>query len=297
LATTTTTTTTTTTMGGGGGVILTITTFWDFVIPVPGRPSKWEEFECAIRSLLHHHPDLIPTIVDRILVVNEWAPGAAAAEVDRRAAAAALCPGLEVYQKTEAERGQPRSLNIIREAVAPYDLWVHWEESWELRAPALGAALAAMRRLPNLHQLQLSDGFKESVLFAPTARVPLDDDATNTIVYLPPPPFWEQSVSMLLDGTWQERRERRERHGHGVRFWCWPLFSLHPAINRVSFFRCLPPFCETAGRPAPRFECMYGVEFLRHGGTKAVLEHAVAGYQASRTSTWYRRQWRAEQAS
>ena len=253
-------------MGSGGAVIFTCSTFLS-------KPNKLAQLQRALDSILAQHGPDERGLVRKVLVINEYGPGAF---TDRVGAMLAKLPAAELIQKDEAARGQARTLNMILERLAGYEYWIHWEESWECTRPFLAEAIDAMAST-DLTQLQLTpdwlDVGDERVVHAATPA------GTRYARILPHP----RTSELLRGATIGDYDRLVASAGMGV---AWPLFSLRPGVNRAAFCRDLPRFSEVPAHWPVRFEWEYARRWFERGATKAVLTPFAAQRQPNHVSTY-----------
>lgn len=197
-----------------------------------------------------------------VIVINEWSPDADT----HRAFMRQHYPTVRFLQKGVEDAGQARSLNIlVRDHLlhSPKKFWVHWEDSWVCTRPFFPDAVRLMNRHPHVCQLQLTGDWHDGN----------NKDDGLTILRPPPRHEWDKDAY---------RHEPLDLAG-------WPLFSLRPSINRLSFFQRHATdfyFLEHPHLWPLRFEWEFGRLFLRNGGVKAVANRAYATRVRGHKSTY-----------
>lgn len=197
-----------------------------------------------------------------LIVINEWSHDAD----QHRAFMRRNYPTIRFIQKGVEDAGQARSLNIlVRDHLlhSRKKYWVHWEDSWVCTRPFFPSAVRLMDRHPRVCQLQLTGDWKDDSS---------DDDGLQV---LRPPPR----------DQWDKDAYRQE----SLDLAAWPLFSLRPSINRLSFFQRHAAdfyFLEHPYLWPLRFEWEFGRLFLRNGGVKAVSNRAYATRVRGHKSTY-----------
>lgn len=197
-----------------------------------------------------------------IVVVNEWDENC-----DRHVDfMRANYPSIKFIQKTRQDKGQARSLNLlIRDYLLHSDkkYWVHWEDTWTCTRPLFPEVVRLMDANPHVSQLQLTNDWK---------KMPYQT-RTKDITILKPLHYHEKTiyeVEQIEVGTW-------------------PLFSLRPSINRLSFFQRHGRdfyFLEDPNLWPLRFEWEFGRIFLRNKGVKAVANKPFAQRIDNHKSTY-----------
>ncbi|MEV6427699.1 hypothetical protein [Nocardia sp. NPDC051463] len=237
------------------------------------KQGKLSQLCIALWSILAQHcPDDLRNVTE-ILVINEFGPGD---PCDYRQTIEAIHPSIEFIQKGPDAAGQARTLNMILGRINSHDYWMHWEESWQCTRPFIAEAIDVMRST-NLTQVQVTPDWLDIGL----DRIVHSETATGTryAQILPHP-----RTAALVRGASTEDFDRLVGEaGMGA---VWPLFSLRPGINRVAFYRELPPFDEDPRYWPVRFEWKYGVHWLERGATKAVLVPYAAQRQPHHVSTY-----------
>lgn len=175
-------------------------------------------------------------------------------------------PSVKFIQKTLQDKGQARSLNLlIRDHLLHSDkkYWVHWEDTWVCTRSLFPEVIRIMDANPNVSQLQLTNDWN---------KMP-HQTHTKDITILKPLVHHEKSiyeVEQIEVGTW-------------------PLFSLRPSINRLSFFQRHGRdfyFLEDPNLWPLRFEWEFGRIFLRNKGIKAVANKPFAKRVENHKSTY-----------
>jgi len=251
-------------MKNNGKIVFTCTTWFD--APSGG---KWNSFCAGMRSLLKHHgKDSASTKevpVHMWLVINE--PKQSPASPDWEALMAKKFPWVTFVQKKRGQSGQARSLNLILQAITPFQYWLQWEEAWFCTRPFLHDALAVMQANASITQLQLT-------------RTPPHTDAD----------WYHQRQKGQDDLGWAFIPSTPDTFRNltlaNTDLKVWPAYSLRPSLNVVSFFSALPRFSESASMWPLKFEWDFGRNWVLAGGTKAIFLDAPVTRSAKHVSTY-----------
>lgn len=196
-----------------------------------------------------------------IIVINEWDEDSMFYQEFMRI----HYPTVHFIQKTQDEWGQARSLNIlIRDHLlhSKQKYWIHWEDTWVCSRPLLPDLVSLMDQHRHVSQLQITGDWQN-----------VDNKLNLGEISLLKPPvsfYDENQVYGELDAT------------------TWPLFSLRPSINRLSFFQRHGKdfyFLEDPHLWPLRFEWEFGRIFLRNKGVKAITNqpyaHRLKGHEST----------------
>ena len=226
--------------------IFTCTTFFDYE-----KEDKWAAFTKGINSLLDLHGKETLDRIGTWLVINEWSEKHS---TDWAKKVKATYPFMTFVQKTEGQKGQVASLNLILEEVRPYTYWIQWEEAWYTRAACLDRAFRIMDTT-DITQLQMT-----SAGDTPDGIDSRSDCSHEGYCIVPPPDNMDEVAS------WSAYTLYEQPNWLGS----WPCYSLRPSINRVSFYDF--GYFDTDPLLWPvKFEWEYGVRWVEHGGIKAAL--------------------------
>lgn len=212
----------------------------------------------------HIHKVLTPLIQtgQEVVVINEWDKDYLSYHDFMKK----HYPQVKFIQKSEKDQGQARSLNIlIRDHLlhCPHKYWIHWEDTWTCSNPLLPDIINMMEKHPQVVQLQLTDDWK---------KIP-HSISLQDITILPPPPKDDKTI--------YDRNQ--------LEIGMWPLFSLRPSINRLSFFQRHAKdfyFLENPHLWPLRFEWEFGRIFLKNKGVKAVTNKPYAKRIKGHKSTY-----------
>jgi len=211
-------------------VIFTCTTFFDFK-----KMDRWASFQRAVNAI---QADYQP---DKWFIVNEYSESPRADWAKRMAE---NYPQMTFIQKTREQKGQAKSLNLILDAVNPYDYWIQWEDSWFPERPFLGRAMDVMTST-SISQLQVTH-------------------STNYVSWLDVSDNRKQARTTWYGTDYIEIKPSDKKDD-------WPLFSLQPSLNRVSDIRSLGKFNTDPAMWPVKFELQYAHRWLEAGCRKAVL--------------------------
>ena len=232
-------------------VIFTCTTFFDFE-----KQDKWKAFCRAMDSILEvHSPDTLKR-VHRWIIVNEYSANPKFVWTNK---VKEKYPFIEVIQKTEVDKGQAASMNILLQYIPEYKYWIHWEETWYCRKPCIDRMIDVMKHstITQLQVTQLKDKPNWLDSEAHPRRLMTTPMGTEYVQIFPSP------------GT--ERYVRKSAYEYNTDFvGHWPLYSLLPSINRTSRYR-FGGFSQDPVLWPFKFEWDFGRRWLLTGNTKAVL--------------------------
>lgn len=213
-------------------ILFTCTTFLS-------KPGKREIFEEVIASL----DPVLGDFCTRCLIVNEYdESGQDHSDIVRN------YPKFEFYQKSEHQRGQAASLNLILDELeaSGFEYWLQWEEAWKPKRDFFPEALDIMKA-SNLAQLQ----FSQPWLYLPNCKLEEKDG------------YFEITKTHDDYPEWQCAEK-------------WPLFSLQPGLNRAaSILRCGRFDTDPDNWPY-QFEYMFALEFVKLNLTKGMIKGGAA---------------------
>lgn len=178
-------------------------------------------------------------------------------------------PQVRFIQKTRDDNGQARSLNIlVRDCLLNSEkkYWIHWEDTWVATRPLLPDLVHFMDQHSQVAQLQVTDDWKQMS----SGQIM---DLENITILLPQDKYDKDIYEMMDTMALQP----------------WPLFSLRPSINRLSFFQRHANdfyFLEHPHLWPLRFEWEFGRIFLRNKGIKAVTHKPYAKRIKEHRSTY-----------
>lgn len=211
----------------------------------------------------------IPMILDplvrtgqEIVIINEWSENSHVYINFMKK----HYPKVKFIQKSNNDKGQARSLNIL---VRDYLLhsskkyWIHWEDTWICSRPLIPELVDLMEKYPQISQLQITDDWQ---------KIKNKKDLGMIEIIIPQHDYTRNIYEMeqLELGTW-------------------PLFSLRPSINRLSFFQRHGTdfyFLEDPYMWPLRFEWEFGRIFLRNKGVKAITKKSYAKRIQGHKSTY-----------
>lgn len=213
----------------------------------------------------------ISTILDplvktgqELVVINEWCedPSRYIDFMKRN------YPQIQFIQKSKDDKGQARSLNIL---VRDYLLhsskkyWIHWEDTWECSQSFYPKVMDLMEKYPEVSQLQITNDWQ---------NVNNKKDLGEIEIILPQHDYKKNVYEV-------KQIELSE----------WPLFSLRPSINRLSFFQKHSTdfyFLEDPYLWPLWFEWEFGRIFLRNKGVKAITKKSFAKRLETYKSTYHK---------
>lgn len=242
-------------------VVFTCTSFLDF-----DDGDRWERLCRALDTLFKLHSRVALARIRSMHVINEFSDKP---KRDWTRLMAQRFPTVHFIAKTEADRGQARSLNMLRTYWQDATYWIHWEECWESERPWLEDALTLMETT-DLSQLQLTRRC-DTTAWLDTENPRTHEGRLVRIHALPLTAYPLHKCALR------------------VNLFPWPLYSLQPSINRVSFFRKLGRFNEHPALWPWRFEWDMARRWLLAGGVKGVFVDGPVVRGPNYTSTCERR--------
>ena len=228
--------------------IFLCTTYFD----CPKRDS-WQMFQQGINKLRTLHTPQTLNRIDKWVVVNEYSakPRANWGKLIHQ-----QYPFITFLQKGEHDKGQVKSLNMLLEYITPYKYWFHWEEGWVPTRPFLPQAFNIMDNT-EITQLQLTKNPNDK--FDWMTRTTEPKTCTNMFCII-------HHSKELDENLGTEKVTTKEKI-----FRYWPLYSLQPSLNRVSFYNFGNYSTKTFPSPVVS-EYDFGQRWYQHGGVKAVLK-------------------------
>jgi len=228
--------------------IFLCTTYFD----CPKRDS-WQMFQQGINKLRTLHDQQTLNRIDKWVVVNEYSakPRANWGKLIHQ-----QYPFITFLQKGEHDKGQVKSLNMLLEYITPYKYWFHWEEGWIPTRPFLPQAFNIMDNT-EITQLQLTKNPNDK--FDWMTRTTEPKTCTNMFCII-------HHSKELDENLGTEKVTTKEKI-----FRYWPLYSLQPSLNRVSFYNFGNYSTKTFPSPVVS-EYDFGQRWYQHGGVKAVLK-------------------------
>ncbi|VUD50988.1 hypothetical protein TDB9533_01331 [Thalassocella blandensis] len=219
------------------------------------------------------------TRVDRIVVVNEYSVNNIRNEVALKNKVENALEECIFYQKKFEEYGQENSLNILKQHIDPFQFQVHWEEGWKCTAAFLDDAIDYMET-SSVSQLGLTNDYIEDK----DRLGDIENFRRISVQHLKQlPEFEDINLSEFLDESrWNVLLSRLQRFRGNL----WPLYSLRPCVNRVSFTQNLPAFNTHEKLWPVLFELLYAFSWVNEGGSRACLIPHVSEYSDNYKSTW-----------
>ncbi len=251
-----------------GGVIWTCTTFFDFP-----KKDRWAAFQSCMDSIRTIHSKEELNLISRWVVINEYAESP---KTDWAKEMKNKYPFVEFIQKTKDQHGQAKGLNMILELIKPYKYWFHWEETWDTRSPFIMRAITTMEKNPDITQLQMTyDHGRPDWYDVSNERKQCTEDICRIQPHEQTPTFINKNpdtldLSSISNSGW------------------WPLYSLRPSINRVSFYttKNIGSFPEDPKLWPYLFELHYSIRWLRAGSVKAIFKTSPVYRQDTHVSTY-----------
>lgn len=244
-------------------IIFTCTTYFDFK-----KQDRWETFCRAIDSIQTFHSPETLQMISKWIIINEYSEFPTK---DWTMLCKQRYPFLEVIQKTEKQKGQAASMNIILDKIRGYDYWIHWEETWYCRKPCIDRMIHIMSEtdISQLQCTQLKD--TPNWLDSKYHRQSCNRDYCK----ITPSPH----SSFYMNKSPYNFSEEYVHH--------WPLYSLLPSINRVNDYSSIGYFCTDPKLWPVKFEWDFARRWLKAGNKKAVLpDGPVVRDNQNHTSTY-----------
>ena len=245
-------------------ILLTCTTYLS-------KQYKMESLKQTLDSILKYTPI---DVFARRLVINEYDENVTASTLSLQK----MYPKFEFIQKSKENKGQARSINIIIDLLREekYVYWLHWEDSWILKAPFLSKALDIMMD-DRVDQLQLIRRWEDT----PKTRQQMWTTKSGVeyieilklgnSIDVQLKPF---GTCSYFDLNWK----RNIKH--------WPLFSLSPGIDKVDTILKTGYFNESDILWPITFEFQWSVKWICNGARKAVLMEVVSERFSKHVSTY-----------
>ena len=214
------------------------------------KPGKYDKFKVALDTIA---PLLLPRHI-LMVVINEYGSEDHIVDTLRT-----QYPTITFIQKSRTDIGQARSLNMILKLAKDkgYKYWIQWEESWLASRDFVPEAIEIMEHHA-IDQLQINEAWRDC------RQCTIDDDnSAFTLV---------KTTFASFPDKWNGQK--------------WPLFSLQPSINRVSAFIACGDFNESPSKWPVQFEYDYGVQLVKNGFTKAILNPSGAKRVSGHVSTY-----------
>ena len=223
------------------------TTYFD----CPKRDS-WEMFTRGVDQILALHDPNTLARIDTWVVVNEYC---SEPRKQWSTLMAQQYPFITFIQKGPQEKGQVKSLNMLLPYTKRYKYWFHWEEGWYPTRPFLNQAFRIMDTT-DITQLQLTNNPHGQ--FDWMTRITEQKTCKEDYCII--------HHSEDIDNNLGEEKIKTEQQL--MRYW--PLYSLQPSLNRVSFYT-FGDFSSREFPPPLVSEYDFGRRWYIKGGIKGVL--------------------------
>jgi hypothetical protein len=235
-------------------ILWTCTAYFDY-----NKGERWDAFCTAMDSIVKHHTPETLAHIDKWVLLNEYDPEP---KRDYARLIREKYPWITYEQKRPGNEGISNSVNYLLKTYVPNSrLWIHWEETWVVRAPFLDRAIRIMNTHPYITQLTfVYKNGRTEWSDVDDGRLTCRGDFCTVKPH--PDSAWYDSWNGSVEGMTTEVQQK----------WAttWPLYQLMPSINRSSFYPQLPLF-HTQYKYA---EWLYAREWLRAGGIKAFFWNA-----------------------
>jgi hypothetical protein len=246
-------------------VIWTCTTFFDFE-----KKDRWTAFQSCMDSILKMHtPDEL-RLISKWIVINEYSKEQ---KKDWALLMRQKYPFIQFIQKTAGQKGQAKGLNMILDIIKDYKYWFHWEETWNTRAPFIARTINTMNKNTDITQLQLTyNNNKADWSDVEEERKHCNGDLCRIDPHKKTPQFLHKNPDKL---------DLKSLVPY------WPLYSLRPSINRVSFYMSdVGKFPEDPKLWPYLFELHYSIRWLAAGAVKAIYTDPPVYRQSEHISTY-----------
>jgi hypothetical protein len=247
--------------------IFTCTTFFDYA-----KRDSWKMFCDGIDHILMLHDPTVLARIDRWVVVNEYSD---TPREDWSERMASRYPFMIFIQKSMEEKGQPKSCQMVFGHIKPYTYWIHWEETWLPTRPFLMDAFRIMEQT-NISQLQFTKNETGYTDWMKRTSEPKRCVGTGASRYC----IVEHTAA--LDAN--VNRKTFVNTEEMVAFW--PLYSLRPSINRVSFYN-FGNFSLQTFPPPIMSEYDFAQRWYRAGGVKGIFYDGPVSRAKAYVSTHY----------
>ena len=235
-------------------VLWTCTSYFDY-----NNGERWDAFCTAMDSIVKHHSPETLRRIQKWILLNEYDSHP---KRDYARLVHEKYPWIEFVQKPPGQGGISNSINHLLKTYVPHSrLWIHWEDTWVVRAPFLDRAIDTMNKRTDITQLTFvyKNGRTE---WSDVDPVRLNCSADYCLVTPHPDRSWYDRWDGSVEGMTDEVSAKWDE--------TWPLYQLLPSINRSAFYRGLPEF-HTERKHA---EWLFAKEWLRAGGVKAFFKNA-----------------------
>ena len=236
------------------------------------KPNKLDSLIQTLDSFVKYTP---LEDIDRLIVINEYGENT----VDHIATLERKYPQFEFINKTEEDKGQAKSINMIIDILreGKYDYWLHWEDSWILKEPFLLKAIDIMMD-DKVDQLQLIprwNGVQNDRKTVWTTK--------NGNKYI--------EILKIDDSIYKQLQPFGTCSDHNLKWWGenlknWPLFSLSPGIDKVERILETGYFDISPDMWPITFEFKWAIKWLCNGARKAVLEETICERVDGHESTY-----------
>lgn len=247
--------------------IFTCTTYFDYE-----KEDKWKPFCKGIDSILQHHDRSTLNRIGRWLIVNEYSDQVKADwahQIKQR------YPFMTFVQKSKEEKGQAHSLNFVLEHIHSYTYWIQWEEAWFTEKECLSRGLSIMERT-DITQLQMTtlNDQPDWLEKKSHSHYYMECNGSYCRIHYSP-----RSLQMILDWPAEHIYKYPQWRDN------WPLYSLRPSINRISFYTIGSFRTEPELWPV-KFEWEFGRRWVQHGAKKGVLPDGPVKRSKTHKSTY-----------
>lgn len=210
------------------------------------KRDGWSLFQNGINTILELHDPQTLARIDKWIVVNDYSekPRANWTKLMRE-----QYPFITFLQKGEQDKGQAKSLNILLPYITSYTYWLHWEEGWVPTRPFIQQAFHIVDTT-DITQLQFTTDFKR------LQRVCKDD-----YCIIPHSKDIDDNLGAEKIST-----------GDQMKYY-WPLYSLQPSLNRVSFYD-FGDFSTKTFKPPIMSEYDFAERWYRKGGVKGIFKES-----------------------
>lgn len=204
-----------------------------------------------------------------VVVVNEVRPPGSRPDRWSRAVQKLWPQVVFVQKEGRKQRGQAHSLNVILRMLADRGAkyWLHWEESWRAEVPFLARAIGVLEAKPAAAQVDLGPGW---------SAFEAEEMSAGGRLLKTKPGMLECNWTLVWGGI------------SGFDRGYWPLFTLHPSLNRVDRMLATPGFSEDPERWPVIFEFDWACKLVRSGATKGVLVPPPVTRQSGHFSSYQR---------
>lgn len=230
-------------------------------------------------STIFFHEKILANNGCKIIIINEFSPENIKNLMFNSSLIKKEFPAAIFIQKNKSESGQAHSLNLMLGMIKTCDYHVQWEEGWICTAPFLKAAITLMETT-SIVQVGITDDWLNTPEIQPPQSIPSMVERYRAIIANPS--LYQLKSYLPHLNNYRYISELLNKVDINI----WPLYSLRPSVNKISFLKTLPLFPVFSSLWPVRFEYIYGLFWLLNGGEKGMLENSAARRSHNKKSTY-----------